>query len=140
MSRQRIIAAFLLAPLMAPLTFVVTVFFRGSPVASPSGIPVIFLLYAPFAYLAAAIFGLPLFFLFRLLSWNNVAAYLVGGTTIGLVVAQIVTKLLVSWEVASGDYAWCAIAGAGSALVFWSIVRGAPTTATPPRVTINGET
>jgi hypothetical protein len=140
MSRQRIIAAFILAPLMTPLTFVVTVFFRSSPVASPSGIPVIFLLYAPFAYLAAAIFGIPLFFLFRLLGLKSVAAYLVGGTTIGLVTALVVTKLLVSWSVASGDFVWCGIGGAGSALVFWSIVRCAPTNATPPRVTINGET
>ena len=125
---------------MTPLTFVITVFFRDSPVASPSGIPLIFLLYAPFAYLAAAIFGIPLFFIFRLLGLKNVASYVLGGTTIALVTALIVTKVLVSWSVASGDFVWCGIAGAGSALVFWWIVRDAPTNATPSLFTINGET
>jgi hypothetical protein len=124
MSRQRLIPALLIAPLMTPLTFVVTVVSRRSVPPSSSIIPVVFALYTPFAYTATVIFGIPMLFLFRRLRWKNPFLFIVGGVLIGFVTALLVFSLLTSWTVLKGDYAWSAIAGAFSALVFWVILYG----------------
>jgi hypothetical protein len=109
---------------MTPLTFVVTVVSRRSVPSSSSIIPVVFALYTPFAYAATLIFGIPMLFLFRSLHWKNPFLFIGAGVLIGFVTALLVLGLLTSWTVLKGDYAWSAIAGAFSALVFWVILYG----------------
>ena len=138
MNRLRIIAGFLFAPLMTPATLVVAASLRGNPLSSAHDLLAIFAIYAPFAYLAVLIFGLPAFFLFRFLGFKGVMVHLLAGATIGLVVSLFVFRVVVGWSVASGDYAWCVVAGAMSALVFWLFAHGF--VGTEMRVPSNGET
>jgi hypothetical protein len=139
MNKLRIIAAFILAPLMTPLTFIIAAFLRGNPLSSAHDLGVIFVIYTPFAYLAVLVFGIPAFFLFRFLGFNGVIVHLLAGAAIGLVVSLFIFQVVVSWSVARGDYAWCAVAGGISALMFWLIAHGFVNTETTP-VPINGET
>ena len=124
MRLRRIILAFLVAPLMTPVVFIVVDSVRGLS-HMPERILGYFLLYGPFAYLATAIFGIPAYFLFRALRWNNALLFVLGGAVIGL----IVSFLLLNWHPAAGFFwfwfaekLWCTLAGALSALVFRMIL------------------
>jgi hypothetical protein len=139
MKCKRIILAFLVSPLIAPLTFLFAFIFRSSPPPSASGLPVIFALYAPFAYAATAVLGIPMFFVFRALRWTNVLAYILGGALMGLVTSSVVFGLLINWTVGVGVFVWCAVAGAWSASVFWLVVYGFQGES-GAKVSINGET
>jgi hypothetical protein len=68
--------------------------------------------------------GIPAFVLYRFLGLKNIVGYLLGGAAVGLVTAFLIFRFIVNWSVASGDYGWCALAGAISALMFWLIVYG----------------
>ena len=124
MSYGRLVLAFLVSPLMTPLTFIVTVAYRGDISSRPEVIPVVFALYTPFAYLVAAALGIPAFLLFRRLGLNHLLFYVLGGAAIGLITALVILGLLTSWSVLLGDYVWCSVAGALSASMFWMILFG----------------
>lgn len=117
MMTRRLLLAFLVAPLLTPLVFIVTVFSRNGPATSLKEIAVIFLLYAPFAYLAETLFGVPVFLLYRFLNWKSFVAYGMAGAMIGLIAMLVVSRRFVVWR-ASGDFVWCVVAGVVSALAF----------------------
>jgi hypothetical protein len=124
MNFGRLILAFLVSPLMTPLTFLVTVAYRGDVSAHPQAILVIFTIHTPIAYLVAAVLGIPAFLLFRRWGWNHALFYVLGGAIIGLITALVIFGLLTGWSVLPGDYGWCSVAGGLSALVFWTILFG----------------
>ncbi len=124
---------------MTPITFIVLAAARGNPVTSFSDLWAMFVVYAPFAYLAVVVCGIPAFVLFRFLHFENVVAYVFCGAAIGTAMALFVSKFVVIWNVASSDYIWCAIAGGVSALVFWLIIHGFRML-DGPRVSAPGET
>jgi hypothetical protein len=107
---RRVIVAFLVAPLMTPLVLTVSNYVRGYGT--------LFLGYGIFAYFAATIFGVPAFLIYRALKWTNIFLFALGGALIGIIVS-----LPIYWE-ERGEYVWCALAGAVSALVFRIIVYG----------------
>jgi hypothetical protein len=131
---RRLILAFLIAPLMTPLVFIVTVFSRNAPAASLKGICLIFLLYTPFAYLAEGLIGIPAFLLFRFFNWNGFVVYCCGGALIALLAMFLISKLFITWSVPGGDFAWCMVAGAISALAFRLIVGDAVVDPKPVRI------
>ncbi len=84
----RIIAAFMIAPLATPLTFVVLGFIRtGGFNADEVRIIVIF--FGLYAYLAVVVLGIPAFFIFRAMHWKNPVLFAIGGIIIGFVVSLI---------------------------------------------------
>ena len=114
--------AFVIAPLMTPITFVITVAFRGGLLTAVSVAPLILALYTPFAYLAAVILGLPTFLISRALGCKNSIFYMLGGTAIGWVTMLLLDKFTVGWEIPPEDCLWGAIAGGASSFVFWLII------------------
>jgi hypothetical protein len=137
MMTRRLLIAFLVAPLFTPLVFTVTVFSRNARAASWKPVAVIFLLYTPFAYLAEALFGIPVLLIYRFLNWRSFFAYGSGGAMIGLIAMLVVSKLLIVWSVAPGDFVWCIVAGVISALAFRFLLGDQSDCERP--VTINGE-
>jgi hypothetical protein len=90
--------------------------------------------YGVFAYLAAIIFGVPAFFIYRALKWTNIFLFVLGGALIGLIFS-----LPVFDEYAVDGRVWGAVAGALSALMFRIIVYGLNFKGTK-RTNIKGET
>jgi hypothetical protein len=124
MAYGRVILALLLSPLMTPLIFLVVVFSRRGVMSPLSLVLAVFALYAPFAYLATAVLGIPAFLMFRYLGWKNAFAFILGGMIIGFATALIVFQFFTDWSVLRGDYVWCAVAGGSSAFVFWVVLYG----------------
>lgn len=124
MTYGRVILALLVSPLMTLLTFLVAVSSRRGVMPLSNLVPIVFVLYAPFAYLATAILGIPTFLVFRALGWKNPYAFILAGIIIGLATAFIVFQFFTAWSVLEGDYIWCAMAGGFSAFVFWGILYG----------------
>ena len=123
---RRLLLAFVVAPLFTPLVFIFTTFSRNALRPSLTEVAIIFSLYAPFAYLAEVLFGIPAFFLYRFFAWKSLLAYGIGGATIGLIAATAMLKFFNPWSVASGDFVWCLAAGVASALAFRFISRYQP--------------
>ena len=137
MMTRRLLLAFLVAPLLTPLVFIVTVFSRNGAAASLKGIAFIFVLYSPFAYLAETLFGVPVFLLYRFFNWKSFVAYGISGAMIGLIAMLVVSRIFIVWSVASGDFLWCVVAGVVSALAF-RLVSGDQSDYERP-LTIDGE-
>ena len=117
MNRARIIAAFLVAPLMTPLVLLGADQLHGAPfnLAEQLGA---FVFVSGFAYGATVLFGIPAFFLFRAKRWTNFFLYVLVGGLIGLLVSLIL-NYPISFDVLGLEYrGWWALAGALSALVF----------------------
>ena len=134
MRLERIILAFLVAPLGAPVVILL-----GASVATIillQNVPGLFVVIGGFAYLAAFIFGLPAFFVYRTLGWTNPLLYLLGGGLIGFVFS-----ITLDWAFSATAVGlkYRVMAGAVSALVFRLIVSEMrPADKTP--VPIKGET
>lgn len=133
MIKWRIVAAFLVAPLAAPVVFSLT-----SIATNPSdnrdlvGQFIVACLYVvPFAYLSAFLLGIPTWLIFRHYRIYSLSAFAVGGALIGLLVALMlgalartpITTLLNPFSAAwvRGGVLVCVLAASASALVFRSI-------------------
>ena len=113
----RIIAAFLIAPLMTPLVFLGVDHLQGQPfnLAELMGI---FVIIGGFSYAATVTFGVPAFFLFHAKRWNNIFLYMLAGCLIGTLVSVILSHE-VSLDLQEMKFrGWCALSGALSAVVF----------------------
>src|SRR3982750_2324390 len=91
MRHGRIILAFLIAPLMTPVVFIVAALVQGN-FHMPEQILSYSQLYGLFAYLATAIFGIPAFFIYRALKWSNVFLFIMGGAVIGFIVSLFILE------------------------------------------------
>src|SRR5688500_18632998 len=93
MRTARIIAAFLIAPLITPLLLLGLAQLKTEEfdLVELQGI---FIFFAMFAYAATILFGLPTFFLFRAQRWNNMLLYVLAGGLIGLIVSLILNPRL----------------------------------------------
>lgn len=137
MKKWRIVIAFLIAPLTAPLVFsAISVATNTTDIRDFSlvvGQFTIACLYvAPLAYPAAFLLGIPTWMIFRHYRIHLLPAFVIGGAFIGLFVALIlgalarkpITTLLnplsPAW-VRGGVFA-CVFSGSASAVVFRSIV------------------
>jgi hypothetical protein len=119
----RIILAFLVAPLVTPVVFIVEASLSRSLPLSEQ-ILSYFLLYGLFAYLATAALGIPGYFLFRALKWSNVLFFLFGGAVIAFIFSFFVFEgypANIFW-LRLRDRLWCVLAGALSAFVFRMIL------------------
>jgi hypothetical protein len=114
----RIIAAFLLSPLMTPFVFILTIASRENLVVALESIPLLLLIYTPFAYVAMVVFGLPAFLLFRALGWSRFPTYIFAGALFGFITMWLIAKFIVDWTIDPTDYIWAAVAGASSGMVF----------------------
>ena len=133
-SNRRLLLAFLLAPLAAPVAYVVgTLAFalftgRGSP---PSGRAVldlvigVFVLGAPTAYAAAFVAGVPAYFVLRKLGLLSRWSLWLGGGAIGAAGAMTLTPWL-RGGLFSIDFPWWtgALLGVVTAEVFWRMLVG----------------
>jgi hypothetical protein len=81
----RIVAAFLIAPLATPLTFIVFGLIRTGGINSESYGVVIFV--GMYAYLAVIVLGIPAFLIFRAMHWKNPILFGIGGILIGFAVS-----------------------------------------------------
>jgi hypothetical protein len=119
----RIILAFLVAPLVTPVVFIVEASLsRGLPLSEQ--IPGYFLLYGLFAYIATAALGIPAYFLFRALRWSSVILFVLGGGAIAFIFSFFIFEgypANIFW-IRLGDRLWCVLAGGLSALVFRMIL------------------
>ena len=76
-------------------------------------------MFGSFAYLATALFGIPAYIVFRALRWTRLFSFLVGGACIGLVASLFIMGFPFDDSLDRlGERAWCALAGALSALMF----------------------
>jgi hypothetical protein len=117
MSHARVIAAFLIAPLMTPLVFLAADLSHGM-LLNLAELPAYFFVVGGFAYGATALFGIPAFLLFRAKRWNNVLLYGLVGSLIGLLVS-VIMNYPVYFSGLSFEYrGWHGVAGALSALMF----------------------
>ena len=137
MSKGRIAAAFLIAPLATPVVFSVI-----GIAANPSELRDLSLVVGQFivaclylsrvAYLAALVLGIPIWMIFRHYRIYSLSAFVVGGALIGLFAALIlgalartpITTLLnpLSPAWVRGGVLACVLAASASAVVFRSIV------------------
>jgi len=125
MSWLRTIAAFIAAPLVTPI--VIGFFLFGGIPPSTRQMLGTFYLFAPFAYMAAIVLGIPVFALFRWLNWTNVLLFFAFGTLIGLGVSMVIMRhnpIEYMFTRHASDLAVCALAGGLSATAFRFIVLG----------------
>jgi hypothetical protein len=134
MNNGRLLIAFIVSPLAALLTFIVAAIVRG--VASGE-ILMALMFYAPLAYSAVVVLGIPAFIVSNLFRWESLSVYLSVGAGIGLITA-LLSGLLFSWGMEGEFFILCLMAGALSALVFWLILNGFKRNETQ-RVSTNGE-
>jgi hypothetical protein len=135
MNKLRMIAAFVLAPLMTPVVLLACDLFNRT--SSPKLAPFYFALYGPFAYAATIIFGIPALLLFRWCNWTNIFLFLAGGALIGLL---LFTLIMESFGIERSFYRFmvCAVAGALSAATFRLLLLGFGNASY--RVPVRGET
>ncbi len=117
MRAARIIAAFLIAPLITPLVLLGVAQLKTEEF-DLVGLQGIFIFIAMFAYAATMLFGVPVFFLFRAQRWNNVPLYILAGGLIGLLVSLILNPGLSVDVAVLESRGLCALGGASSALGF----------------------
>jgi hypothetical protein len=116
---KNILLAFFVSPLLTPATLFFTAASRSGISDPVSLFPMVFTLYAPFAYSATLIIGLPAFLIYKRLGWDRLICYSTGGAALGLLTAFLLFTFAISWPVNTADYVWCALAGAVSATFFW---------------------
>jgi hypothetical protein len=126
MNYIRLYLAFLVSPLVLPLAIIVYGMLHN-PFHKDIIVGIITL--TPLYYFAALIFGVPMFFLYRALGWENVFAYILGGVIIGSVSAFLFFSLLDYWGQSNakpelGVLSGMAIVGGLSALVAWLFLYG----------------
>jgi hypothetical protein len=127
-SPKRLLLAFLVAPLAAPVAYVlgtlmVELFRRGK---APSALSIldlligVFTLGAPCAYVAALVAGAPIYFLLRRLGLLSRMTVWLGGAAIGAAGALALAPYL-RGELFSIRFPWwvAALLGLASAEVFW---------------------
>ena len=117
MSPARIIAAFLVAPLMTPLVLLGADQLQGAPFNLREQLSA-FVFVAGFAYAATIVFGIPVFFLFRVTHWTSVLLYVLVGGLVGLLVSVILNERPSLDVLDLGFRGRCVLAGALSSLVF----------------------
>jgi Zn-dependent protease with chaperone function len=121
MSWKRTILAFLVGPVITPLNFLTVNLV--SQILSPTypwGLaldPWFYIFVGVYAYLAAAIFGLPFYFLFRALRGTNIVLFALGGGIIGFSVSIILLDNQRFFE-STADRVGFTLSGTLSALVF----------------------
>ena len=137
-SAKRLLLAFLVAPLAAPVAYVVgtlcvELLRRGSALSARSVLDLlvgVFTLGAPSAYAAALVFGVPTYFLLR---WSGALSrwtLWIAGAAIGAAGALALEPYLRGGFVSIRFPWWvAALLGIASAEVFWRILR-----ATAPKV------
>jgi hypothetical protein len=113
----RIIAAFLIAPLITPLVLLGVAQLKTQEF-DLVGLQGIFMFFAMFAYAATILFGIPAFFLFRAQRWNNMLLYVLAGGLIGLLVSLILNPRLSVDVPVLESRGLCVLGGASSALGF----------------------
>ena len=127
-SPKRLLLAFLVAPLAAPVAYVlgtlmVELFSRGK---APSALSIldlligVFTLGAPCAYVAALVAGVPIYFVLRRLGLLSRVTVWLGGAAIGAAGALALAPYL-RGELFSIRFPWwvAALLGLASAEVFW---------------------
>ena len=132
-SSKRLFVAFLLAPLAAPLTFIVAalgvqVVASGSPSARSAVdlVGAVLTVGTPPAYVATLALGVPLYFALRAFGLVRQWAVWLGGAAIGAVVSTVLASSLHA-DILSVRFPWWAgaVLGLVSAEVFWR-VRSVP--------------
>jgi hypothetical protein len=115
MNNGRLLLASVVAPLVMPAMIAVGAMSQGMPAGE---VQLSLLFYVPFAYLAAASFGVPMFWLFKALGWDRSAAHVVGGALVGALTGL---SLLLLWRAEAGRVyvVFCSAAGMLYALAFW---------------------
>jgi hypothetical protein len=129
-SRSRLLLAFLIAPLGAPVafvvgTFVVELFRRGTPMSAFAVLDLVigvFTLGAPCAYVAAIVVGAPTYFVLRRLGLLNRWTVWLGGAAIGAAGAAVLAPYL-RGDLFSIIFPWwvAALLGLVSAELFWRL-------------------
>ncbi len=118
--REQLLLAFFASPLTLPFMWAGWAVWQGISYGElQMGIGFVF---APVAYLSAAVFGVPIFLLCRGLGWRNVLVYISGGIIMGSATVLILWLLYKEWDLTM--LALCAAAGALSGLMCWLILRG----------------
>ena len=127
-SPKRLLLAFLVAPLAAPVAYVlgtlmVELLRRGKPPSALSTLDLllgVFTLGAPCAYVAALVAGAPMYFVLRRLGLLSRVTVWLGGAAIGAAGALALAPYL-RGELFSIRFPWwvAALLGLASAEVFW---------------------
>ncbi len=131
MKPLRILLAFILAPLAAPVLFLLEslLIHRWLPNAWTEGWTIVFMhfyLVTPVAYIGAIVFGIPTWFLLRRKGWTGGIAFGMAGGCIGLV---MVLMIKITWPAMIGlwsAYPLSAILGALCAVVLRQILVWSP--------------
>src|SRR5262249_34346020 len=89
---KNILLGFLVSPLLTPATFFFAAVIRRGINDPVSLLPMVFILYAPFAYSATLVIGLPAFLIYRRLGWERLICYSTGGAAIDLLTAFLLFK------------------------------------------------
>lgn len=121
-----IIKAFAVSPLLAAVAIAVA---NGVIGGNPSTIPFGILVYLPFSYLLLFLFGLPTFFLLRVLNLTSWRAYGIAGAVAGIVIAVLLPLLMVGKLPARAlneapFFALLSGVGSMTAVVFWWFAFG----------------
>lgn len=114
---KRLITAFLAAPLITPLVLIFAEILDGALNLHQNYFGS-FLFYGIYAYLAATIFGIPAYLLYRKMRWSNFMLFVVGGGMIGWIFPNLIIGPINFVSLLSPESALFASAGAISALVF----------------------
>ena len=131
MNERRVIAAFLVAPLIVPIVFSVSELlpFRVGDYLRTLIAMAIYVL--PAAYLFEILLGIPAWIIFRVCRLRSVVAFAIGGAVIGLlvdVIMKMLSKTLGKWNLDDMLYVCAAL---GSALLFRVVVFPATTAQNP---------
>jgi hypothetical protein len=126
MSYIRLYLAYLVSPLVLPLAIIVYGMLYN-PFHKDMIIGIITL--TPLYYFAALVFGVPMFFLYRALRWENVFVYILGGAIIGSVSTLLFLGLLDYWGQSNakpelGALVMMSFIGGLSGLVAWLFLYG----------------
>jgi len=120
MSNQtRVTTAFLISPVATPMVFMLDAALRGR--FSFEDVPYYLVLHGFFAYLAALLFGLPTYLIYRALRWTSPLLFVLCGALIGLLVSFLFIPTfdhVFPFQYTPNDRMWFVFAGVSSALLF----------------------
>ena len=115
---KRIILAFVIAPLAVYPIFFINSLINGVPAISAAFVAAYTI---PFAHVAEMLLGLPIWLVFRHYKVDALAAFVVGGALIGVIVGMILSRGDPKLPADLGFLFACAVAGAFSATCFHKI-------------------